>query len=233
MTADSAPKRHVPRDLLRAYAAHELGDEEESQVDRHLAQCDECVDVAAFEANLAEAIDEWTAASHGEAYWAEFSVRALRTANETHPEWKGRLARWSSQWRGRAEVALGLVIEHTSAASGVLPTLIDALQRSADAWQPRTVPVRGAERPVRELIVDGPECVTEVELGASTQDVVVRLKQGDVSWDGRLVVLAGLDDDDGTVDVRELARRVGSKDLSAVFPGIRPGRYVILVEPAG
>lgn len=228
-------------DELLEYFEEKVSDEYAQVLEGHLAICDVCTARAREVYAFHELWSGWTATAHGRAHQHELVAEALRRATTSSADWKERLQRWRTQWRGLSEAALGFVMKGTAETANVVARSVDALMRPGSPWTLQ--PAWGADIARGDGLErqDEAELVTIPTPGHPTARVVVRAaERGEVEIriDGlepdaepplALLVAAGAD---ASVPRITQAARIGEKPYCiARFVDVVPGEYLVLVEP--
>jgi anti-sigma factor RsiW len=244
VTPESPSAGHLLPEEMLDYFDGKLPLDREGIVEEHLADCSECVRLA-HQAQAAERVlDQWTAQRHGDALLRTAMARALAQAERevAQPELRERLRRWRQSWRGVADGALQVFIEHAAQARNVVAKGVEALTRSGSEWhfapELQPIPVRGAA--VTELdstVMTTPQRQSEGRVRVAVHaggrgSIVVRLDDLQADRLPPLVVLiGGLADASPSVRFAEVEQEVGSDYFIARFEDLPAGDYLVVLEP--
>jgi hypothetical protein len=231
---------HIPGELMADYTARRLSEANELDVETHLAECDECSEVARAALIVGDVWDTWTARTHGQAYLASRLSQAIWQAQHTtaNAGWQVRLGSWAEEWTGRVEAAVRVVMEAPGSASRVVTEGLEALSRPGTGWQfaavPVAMPTRGprargaAASPTIALASGTPQA--RVAVGGARREIVVRLDALPGGRQPPLVLLVPVTED-GEPRVAMPEQQPGAPYLLARFDDVPPGEYVVAFEP--
>ncbi len=120
---------HPYEDSLLQYVAGEASCDQELEIDRHLAECSDCVQrvctLRYLQKDFAEIWNSWTASEHGRLHRQWQFAKALGEVAEAKPSVRSRVREWLDALKAEAEVGLKVLIDYShevaSLAQGVLP----------------------------------------------------------------------------------------------------------------
>jgi hypothetical protein len=231
---------HIPGELLADYTARRLSEAEELDVEAHLAECDECSEVARAALLVGNVWDNWTAQAHGQAFLASRLSHAIRQAQHTtaNAGWQVRLDTWAEEWTGRVEAAVRVVMAAPGSASRVVTEGLEALSRPGTGWQFAAVPVgmptRGpraqGKAPSPTVALASGTSQARVAVGGARREIVVRLDALPGDRQPPLVLLVSVtEDDEPRLAIPE--QQPGAPYFVARFDDVPPGEYVVAFEP--
>ena len=194
----SAETDHISVEELADYVGACLSESRLAEIEWHLTVCEDCALRASPILQRASIWEQWTAATHlqalhqVEAFDPERLVEALEQAKsrEGVPSLSGRLEHWLTNWSGRAQAAVRLVLSSASQVPNVvvkkLKTQVPSIhdwgihlgKPSAFAGEPLPV-VDGSRRLLRGGSRD--------TLDRSTPQATTETTPGDTSKSGRPV----------------------------------------------
>ncbi len=231
---------HIPGERLADYTARRLSEAEELDVETHLAECDECSEVARGGLLVGDVWDTWTAQTHGQAYLASRLSQAIRQAQLTtaNAGWQVRLASWADEWTGRVEAAVRVVMETPGSASRVVTEGLEALSRPGTGWQFAAVPVGMPSRGPRAqgagssptIALASGTSQARVAVGGARREIVVRLDAVPEDRQPPLVLLVPVTQD-GEPRLAVPEQQPGAPYLLARFENVPAGEYVVAFEP--
>jgi hypothetical protein len=248
MTGESSGP-HVAPDTLADYYAMSLAEDEAMRLEKHLMECQQCTEVARDVHRFSEALDSWTASSHGAAARSEaraasgireILMRSIRAAQERveDPLSRERLASWARRWEGQAVAAARVVMEGPGIASRILTESFDTLSGRGSSWQlmpaSAATPIRGtlgtpgSSEALVALTPGAPPA--RIEVSGERGDIVVRLQLLPRGQTPPLVLLVD-SRRDAPPRVEEPRQEPGLPYLLAHFKGVVPGDYLVAIEP--
>lgn len=239
---DAAPDAHLTPETLADYFAQALSNEQELQIEDHLADCETCIDTGRLAFTVSNVFDLWTARAHGQAELRAVLQHALGVASQQTAvaAWRQRLARWADEWAGQAEAAVRIVLEAPGQAAKVLMDGMDELARPGSAWAltaaPAPIPTRGAgrARSSAPIVVTtggagGPSA--RVSVSGERGEIAVRLDGVAPGTEPPLVLLVPTNLDAAPrLGVPELSPGLGDAWI-ARFTGVGTGDYLVAFEP--
>lgn len=255
MTNDTMTQ-HLTTEKIANYFGKLLSEEEESQVELHFAECDDCTQRARRWHAFSENWDSWTAQAHGEAYVRVAVERALQKAQEQEnvPALRERLVHWREECFSKVKAAAHVIFEAPREVARVVTEGLEGLVRPEDNWQfalaTTAVRTRGAAR-VRGRGVAPQQATGPAALGTPRALVTVSSAAGEIEIQvNRLpsrpetrepvrtrggvapspeklpLVLLVPTKEGGEPQLRQL-----EPDLSVRFTGVTSGDYLIVIEP--
>jgi hypothetical protein len=116
-------------ELIAAYCSGRLTEDQEMAAERHFGACDACTETARAFRTFESTWKQWTARSHGDAYWRMQLERAVATAERatTNAGWRQRLGRWRERFGAAAEGAVRVVMDEAGRASHIVTEGLDML----------------------------------------------------------------------------------------------------------
>jgi anti-sigma factor RsiW len=209
--------------------------ERQWEIEEHLAGCLACTARARMVRSFLEKWLQLSATRHGAAYWSDRAEAALQSLSTSGvPDWAlRRLRTWARRWRGAAEIAVLL-------EGGALPGIetVKSLVRSGSPVHLSPVSagirVRGTpENGVKSVAVEAQAQHRRVELTVTEASQRVGVTVGGLT-PGKpvpLVVLVPLDEGSSPV-LLQMKPEPGMRQFTAHLRDVRPGAYLLLVEPS-
>jgi hypothetical protein len=239
---NEAAMNHFSTEILADYLDLNLSEDEELQIEDHLALCRDCTSTVRQQRALTEVLAGWTARAHGQAHLAAAVERALTQVEVQNPAWRTRLASWAERWAGAAEAAVRVVLAAPGSASRIVTEGLDALARPGAAFQfapvPAAIPTRGprgrgAGPPRAALAVASANgtSLARIAVGGEQREVVVRLDTLPAGAQPPLVLLAPIAGP-GEPRVALPERQPGLPYWIARFDDLPPGEYLVAFEPS-
>jgi hypothetical protein len=237
---------HINPAQLVDYFDHDLTDDEEDRIERHLAGCDECAERARQASALCGLWERWSGRTQGEAYLRSAIGYALDSAAGETPlddTWKRRIHHWRSTSSGLVEGIVKVTVDAVKNASQVATDGMEDLLRPGARWRftllPDNVAVRGVKHrrgsPPKIALAegsDGSSARVKVEdHDDGTRDVVVTVDQFPRSRVSPIVILTST----GTRGMEKpmlLEMRHQGQGLIARFHALPAGEYLVAFEPS-
>lgn len=247
--SDDVAISHLLRGELQAYLDGELMEARETQIEEHLAECDDCTALTR-EVNAPHPMFErWTARAHGEAYFRAALETALHDTAEHDPALRERVTQWRERWAGMAEAAAHLVLDAPRAASRLVVEQLASLARPGGTLQLAPVAAVGTRGAIRArgslrtrgaVTKHGPPAVRAGSVGARAEaavmdigrdgdTLIVRLHGLPARRQPPLVVLVSVEDP--TEHWAQESLRQPKGPHIARFDGIGAGDFLVIVEP--
>lgn len=242
MTSHRAEPSHAGPEVLATYARHGLDDEEAAEVEIHLAECAHCAELVSELRLLDNAVKNWSVRGYDKAYERSCLLAALEDAEgaAVDEEWKARLRSWREDWAGRAEAAVGVLMDAGGAGSRLFLEGVDALVRPGisnfELAPAGAIRVRGTKGRTRRKLggIDASVAIARredhVQMTLEIDEDAAELHVRITGWpSGRGAPLLLLRKDKRCVAV--LAPVAEDRALVARFRSVSEGTYVVQVEP--
>ncbi|MCC7368989.1 MAG: hypothetical protein IT306_11230 [Chloroflexi bacterium] len=248
-TEHLSPSPHLSPQTIAAYVADTLADDALSDVERHVARCDDCALASQEALAVGDMVDRWNAQTHGVAVRGSIILQALSLARvrSTVAALQERVAAWERRWNGQVEAALQVVVDAPGQAARVLTEGVEGLARPSAAWRfapaPAAIPTRGAARrgAAQPIVVTasgtagGPSA--RVAVSGERGEVAVRIDGVPAGQQPPLVLLVPIDRGPAPVSAEpRLALPepgAGSDAWITRFEGLAAGEYLLAFEPLG
>jgi len=231
---------HISSEMLMDYFGGKLSEEQEAQIEGHLAECQDCTQRARQVLAFGFVWDRWTAKVHGETYWSARLATAVQEAENRvkNPSWRERLARWREQWAGRAEAAVRVIMAVSEEASRIVTEGLESLLRPGGSRQfaLARVPIRtrgkvtrGTPQAPMEALARGKPQI-RLTISGRTREIRIRVEDLPPLKPAPLVLLIPIEEGACPL-VAEPQRVAGANYLIARFKGVPPGEYIAAFEP--
>lgn len=231
---------HIQREELINYFDGSFAEDNgrARRLEEHLAECDDCVEKAKEIRKSAAAYLRWTAESHGEAYRQSVMASALEQApnDPANQAWKEGLRRWKDKGAALQENTVRFVMDSAGKAARFLSEQVDAVKETG-ASLTLAAPgfrVQGAI-PLRTR-GGAPSKTGGTKAGALKADVTVeagvvqvRVDRLPSGRDSILVMLIPFKS--GEKPMVAALTDTTKPPLTAVFPEIHSGDYIVAFEP--
>jgi hypothetical protein len=236
MRQEQAPV-HPDSDEFADYFASKLTAETEESVERHLATCSACTQLARQVYSSTLVLQQWSTTTVTSMDYCAVLHRNLTTLLEKAgpSAWQNRIRLWTENWDAKAEGAVRMVLETPGKAANILTSGLGDLLRPQARWQfaldPIPARIRGqSEGPILiASTITAPRA--RVAISSEAREVEIRIDDWPLDQPPPLVLLAPVSVTPEAPEVREFHRIPGVSYCMARFENVEPGEYLIALEP--
>ncbi len=243
---DELKRPHITTAELIEYFDKDLLEDEEDQLELHLARCEECAQRARKASALSDVWEQWSAKTYSEAFLRAVIRNALESAAVGELEddtWKERILRWHSAAAGLAEGAVRVAIEAARNASQIVTEGMENLLRREAAWQfnlqtePVAVrgPASGRKAPPKIAVAKGTDAslarVKVEDHDDKTREIVISVNLFPRNKPAPLVMLTTIESR-GKGKPRILQMRRQGQGLIARFKDLPAAEFLVVLEPS-
>jgi hypothetical protein len=228
---------HPDVDELINYFASRLSATSQELLEQHFAECKQCSQLARRVWSSTHVLEQWSTGSPLRNDLCTILHRSLLNLLDqpATKAWRDRLEIWTTNWAGKAEGAVRVVMEAPGKAATIVTDGLSEVLHPKARWrfalELMPAPIRGESEP-HTISLASTTTTPRARLAVSNEarEIEARIDDWPAGQNPPLVLLVPIRED-LEPRVAELRRPSGISYCIARFERVEPGDYLIAIEP--